>query len=106
MSAEDPLSALKVNYSHLDEIAEQIRLRKQMVIDQMEALWREVQKTEDVWEGEAKQMFRAVDKQWHARASDIKEQLGRIENLVRDGSGKYHATDLKASRLFEQIGGW
>ncbi|MBE9500522.1 WXG100 family type VII secretion target [Streptomyces qinglanensis] len=104
--SEDPLSSLKVNYSHLTDIADQIKIRRQLVEEQMQKLWQEVKKAESIWQGEAAEMFGAVEKQWDARAAHIKDQLTKIENLVREGSGRYRATDLKARGLFEQIGGW
>ncbi|NGO73832.1 WXG100 family type VII secretion target [Streptomyces boncukensis] len=102
--AEDPLNSLKVNYAHLDDIAEQIRVRRTLLEQQMEAAWREVKKVDQAWQGEAKEMFNAIDKQWHARATEIKEQLQKIQTLVQEGRGNYRATDLKAASLFQQLG--
>jgi len=100
--AEDPLNALKVNYSHLDEIAQQINVRKKLIEQQMEALWAEVKKVDQAWDGEAREMFNAIEKQWEARANDISSQLTAVEKVIRIGSPQYHATDKKAATLFEQ----
>ncbi|MGP3972429.1 WXG100 family type VII secretion target [Streptomyces sp. 8N114] len=103
--AEDPLSSLKVNYSHLDEIAQQINIRKKLVEQQMRDLWAEVKKVDQAWDGEAREMFNAIEKQWQARANDISTQLAAVEKVIRHGSPQYQATDKKAASLFEQIKG-
>ncbi|MBO8189651.1 WXG100 family type VII secretion target [Streptomyces spirodelae] len=105
MSAENQLDTLKVNYGHLDSIAEELKNRRTQIETQMDAIWAEVKKVDQAWEGEAKEMFRAIDKQWHARANDIKAQLDKVEKLIHEGKGHYHMTDKKGASLFQQISG-
>nr|WP_243275083.1 WXG100 family type VII secretion target [Streptomyces albus] len=104
MSLETP-DVLKVNYAHVVSIAEQLRKRRTLLEDQMEAVWTEVKKVDEAWEGEAKEMFRAIDRQWHARANDIKAQLDKIEKLILEGKDHYQMTDKKGESLFAQLSG-
>lgn len=94
---------LRVNYATVTQLADEIKRGREMVERQINDLWDEVQKVDNAWKGEAREMFNVAKAEWERRAQSIKTTLTSVESKVRLGSEDYQATDRKAASGFQNF---
>ncbi|MEU5612555.1 WXG100 family type VII secretion target [Streptomyces sparsogenes] len=89
-----------VNYESVSNLASQLRTAAGNVRKEMGDIQAAVKKVTEGWEGEAHQAMLAAEKQFQARADHIQDLVTKVAALVEEGGRAYHATDVKASKLF------
>ncbi|MDW6059538.1 WXG100 family type VII secretion target [Streptomyces sp. FXJ1.4098] len=89
-----------VDYESVQQLATQLRTAAGNVRKEMQDIQGAVKKVTAGWEGEAHQAMLAAEKQFQARADHIQGLVTRVATLVESGKDAYHATDVKASKLF------
>ncbi|MEU1790972.1 WXG100 family type VII secretion target [Streptomyces sparsogenes] len=89
-----------VNYESVQQLASQLRTAAGNVRKEMNDIQAAVKKVTEGWEGEAHQAMLAAEKQFQARADHIQGLVTKVATLVESGKDAYHATDVKASKLF------
>jgi WXG100 family type VII secretion target len=94
---------MEVHYGTVEQIAGDIKVRRDLLERQLEALWAAVGKVDDAWQGDAKEAFGLIKKQWEQRVQSITSTLSQMETKVRQGSDQYQATDKKAASFFNDL---
>ncbi|MET7641761.1 WXG100 family type VII secretion target [Streptomyces sp. NPDC005438] len=97
--AHDP-SQLTVTYSSLEEAAQQIQTEAKHLRKDLEDIQAAIRQVDDVWEGEAKTVYRQVQHTWDLKADHLQNVLLSIAAELKVASGDYRATDKKAAGLF------
>ncbi|WP_179082904.1 WXG100 family type VII secretion target [Streptomyces rectiverticillatus] len=92
---------LVVNYSSLQTTAADIKKAAGVIERELEVMRSAVNKVAAGWEGEAHQMMLQVDAEFRRRSAHIQETLKQVADLVMKGGEHFHATDKKASQLFD-----
>ncbi|MEU5438608.1 WXG100 family type VII secretion target [Streptomyces sp. NPDC020719] len=93
---------LKIRYESVQGIADSIRGISKRIMDDLARMEAAVKVVADTWDGEAHGAYLKVQKDYKADAHDIQQTLEKIAKTIEHGKGSYHATDLKASRLFTE----
>ncbi|GAA2371975.1 WXG100 family type VII secretion target [Streptomyces cuspidosporus] len=91
---------LLADYESIQQLANQLRTAAGNVRKEMNDIQAAVKKVTEGWEGEAHQAMLAAEKQFQARADHIQGLVTKVAALVESGKDAYHATDVKASKLF------
>ncbi|GAA2636433.1 WXG100 family type VII secretion target [Streptomyces axinellae] len=94
---------MEVHYGTVEQIAGDIKVRRELLERQLEALWSAVNKVDDAWEGDARQAFNLIKRQWDQRVQSISTTLTTMETKVRNGNDQYQATDKKAASFFDDL---
>ncbi|GGX80088.1 WXG100 family type VII secretion target [Streptomyces hiroshimensis] len=92
---------LVVNYSSLQTTASDIKKAAGVIERELESMRNAVNKVAAGWEGEAHQMMLQVDAEFRRRSAHIQQTLKQVADLVQQGGEHFHATDKKASQLFD-----
>ncbi|MFF7727650.1 WXG100 family type VII secretion target [Streptomyces sp. NPDC008001] len=92
---------LVVNYASLQTTATDIKKAAAVIERELESMRAAVNKVAAGWEGEAHQMMLHVDAEFRRRSAHIQETLKQVSDLVLQGGENFHATDKKASQLFD-----
>ncbi|MFI1105978.1 WXG100 family type VII secretion target [Streptomyces melanogenes] len=93
---------LKIRYENVQEIANSIRAISKRITDDLGRMEAAVNVVANTWDGEAHGQYLKVQKDYRADAHDIQQTLEKIAKTIETGKESYHATDLKASRLFTE----
>ncbi|WP_326687628.1 MULTISPECIES: WXG100 family type VII secretion target [unclassified Streptomyces] len=94
---------MEVHYGTVEQIAGDIKVRRELLERQLDALWGAVTKVDDAWEGDARQAFNIIKRKWDQRVNSLTSTLTRMETTVRNGKDQYHATDKKAASFFDDL---
>ncbi|MEV4927683.1 WXG100 family type VII secretion target [Streptomyces roseoverticillatus] len=92
---------LVVNYSSLNTAHDDIMKAAGVIERELETMRAEVERVATGWHGEAHQMMLQVDAEFRTRSAHIHETLQQVADLVLKGGEHFHATDKKASQLFD-----
>ncbi|CAM5383250.1 WXG100 family type VII secretion target [Streptomyces abikoensis] len=92
---------LVVNYSSLQTASEDIKKAAGVIERELESMRAAVNKVAAGWEGEAHQAMLHVDAEFRRRSAHIQATLKHVADLVLKGGEHFHATDKKASQLFD-----
>ncbi len=92
---------LAVHYGSVEQTASDIERVAARLQEEIEKMRSAVSNVAEGWEGEAHNMMQQADAIFHARSVHIQQTLKDVANRVRTGSAQYHATDKKASQLFD-----
>ncbi|MDJ1132642.1 WXG100 family type VII secretion target [Streptomyces iconiensis] len=95
---------MEIHYATVEQIAGDIKVRRELLDRQLEALWAAVSKVDDAWEGDARAAFNIIKKQWDQRVQSLSSTLTQMETKVRQGNDQYQATDRHAAKFFENLG--
>jgi WXG100 family type VII secretion target len=93
-------SELKVTYASLHEASEAIKKQAGILEHDLDDLLGRVRSVAAYWDGEAKQAFDVVAKEWEQRTRHMHEVLNSIAAKVQIASGHYSAADKKAASYF------
>ena len=91
---------LKVTYASLHEASEAIKKQANLLEHDLNDLLGRVRAVSAHWDGEAKQAFDAVAREWENRTHHMHEVLESIAGKVQIASGSYSAADKKAAGYF------
>ncbi|MCF3106625.1 WXG100 family type VII secretion target [Streptomyces roseoverticillatus] len=92
---------LVVRYSSLQTAHDDIKKAAGVIERELEAMRAAVNQVAAGWHGEAHQMMLQVDAEFRKRSAHIQTTLKQVADLVLKGGEHFHATDKKASQLFD-----
>ncbi|MEU6891211.1 WXG100 family type VII secretion target [Streptomyces sp. NPDC046557] len=92
----------KVRYESVQQMADRIRVVSQNILKDLDEMDAAVKVVTDTWDGEAHREYVTLQKKYKAAADHMHKQLETVAQLIERGKGDYHATDIKASRLFTE----
>ncbi|MET8508207.1 WXG100 family type VII secretion target [Streptomyces sp. NPDC015232] len=92
----------KVRYESVQEMANRIRAVSKNIVQDLEKMDRALKVVTDTWDGDAHREYEILQGKYKHRATDMKDRLEKIAQIVEQGKDSYRATDVKASRLFTE----
>ncbi|MGW4163539.1 WXG100 family type VII secretion target [Streptomyces sp. NPDC004788] len=92
----------KVRYESVQEMANRIRTVSQHIIKDLEEMDTALRVVTDTWDGDAHREYETLQGKYKKRATDMKDRLEKVAQIVEQGKDNYRATDVKASRLFTE----
>ncbi|MCQ4043678.1 WXG100 family type VII secretion target [Streptantibioticus rubrisoli] len=92
---------ISMRYDGVADLASKVCQAADAIKNELEDLQGRVNKLVASWDGESKEAYARVQRDWDRKAQDLHEHLRRIGTEVGKAPGSYHATDRKIAGQFQ-----
>ncbi|MEU8622735.1 WXG100 family type VII secretion target [Streptomyces sp. NPDC048623] len=92
----------RVRYESVQEMANRIRAVSNHIVQDLHNMETALKTVTDTWDGDAHREYEILQGKYNKRATDMKDRLEKIAQIVEQGKDSYRSTDVKASRLFTE----